>query len=64
MQTMKAPPSDHHVFDELCAGMGDWEPMLAAPFTPPMELELEDDGREGDAAPIDDLILAGLVSPY
>jgi hypothetical protein len=62
---MKAPPSDHHVFDELCAGLGDWEPMLAAPFAPPMDLEFEEEDREGqDAGPIDDLILAGLVSPY
>jgi hypothetical protein len=37
--------------------------MLAAPFTPPPEFEPETDSDE-DAAPIDDLILAGLVSPY
>ncbi len=63
MQTLKAPPSDHVRFDELCAGMGDWEPMLAAPFTPPLEMELELDEDEY-AGPIDDLILAGLVLPY
>jgi hypothetical protein len=61
---MKAPPSDHRVFDALCAGLGDWEPMLATPFAPPPDLELEDDREDQDAGPIDDLILAGLVSPY
>jgi hypothetical protein len=63
MQTLKAPPSDHERFDELCARLGDYEPMLAAPFTPPFELDLENE-RDEDAGPIDDLILAGLVSPY
>jgi hypothetical protein len=61
---MKAPLSDHRVFDELCAGVADWEPMLAAPFTPPPDLELEDDPDDQEARPMDDLILAGLVSPY
>jgi hypothetical protein len=62
---MKAPPSDHHVFDELCAGLGDWEPMLAAPFAPPMDLEFEpEDHEEQDSGAIDELILAGLVTPY
>jgi hypothetical protein len=65
MQTLKAPPSDHVRFDELCARMGDWEPMLAAPFTPPLDLDLDLEGdQEEDAGPIDDLIFASLVTPY
>jgi hypothetical protein len=63
VQTMKAPPSEHRTFDELCMGVADWEPMLAAPFTPPPDFELEEH-QDQDAGPIDDLILAGLVSPY
>jgi hypothetical protein len=54
------------MFDELTVGVADWEPMLAAPFTPPPDFapDEEDPDQERDAAPIDDLILAGLVSPY
>lgn len=63
---MQTPPSEHRTFDELCVGVADWEPMMAAPFTPPPDLELDEETRdqERDAGPIDDLILAGLVSPY
>ena len=63
MQTLKTPPSEHRTFDELCNGVADWEPMLAAPFAPPPDFELEED-RDQDAGPFDELILAGLVSPY
>jgi hypothetical protein len=63
VQTLKAPPSEHERFDALCARIGDWEPMLAAPFTPPLDVDLEDK-PDDDAGPIDDLILAGLVAPY
>jgi hypothetical protein len=63
MQTMKTPPSDHGRFDELCARLGDWEPMMSATATPLPEIEAEDD-QVRDAGAMDDLILAGLVSPY
>ena len=63
---MQTPPSEHRTFDELTMGVADWEPMLAAPFTPPPDLEPDDEAedREPSAGPIDDLILAGLISPY
>jgi hypothetical protein len=63
VQTLKTPPSEHRTFDELCNGVSDWEPMLAAPFAAPPDFELgEADGQDGGA--IDEAIFAGLVSPY
>ena len=63
---MQTPPSEHRTFDELTMGVADWEPMLATPFALPPHLEFDEEApdRERDAGPLDDLILAGLVSPY
>ena len=60
MQTMKTPPSDHAQFDQMCAEVGDFEPLPSVAAAPaPEDAEHED----VQAAPIDELILAGLISP-
>jgi hypothetical protein len=62
MQTIIAPPSDHQRFDELCERLDTWEPLTSIRATPPEpDVEDEEDRRSG---PLNDLILAGLVSPY
>jgi hypothetical protein len=53
-------PQAHPQFEQMCARLGDWEPLptvVAKPASPP---PADDDERN---APIDELILAGLVSP-
>ena len=62
MQTMKAPPSEHQHFDEICERLDEWEPLTSVRAIPPERaLEPEEVKHEG---PMNDLILAGLVSPY
>jgi len=61
MQTMKTPQTDHAQFDELCARVDDWEPLPAIAVAPVQPDASNDDEQE--AAPIDGMILAGLVSP-
>jgi hypothetical protein len=61
MQTMKAPQTDHAQFDELCARVDDWEPLPAIAIGPVQPDASNED--EQQAAPIDWMILAGLVSP-
>jgi hypothetical protein len=52
------PPHEHLAFDALCADVEEFEPLPAVKAAPP-ELDREDQ----DTAPLDGLILAGLVSP-
>ena len=59
--TTQAPSSGHVAFDALCAEVEDWE-TLPAVKTAPVELAEEAD-VEDETAPLDGLILAGLVSP-
>lgn len=62
MQTLKAPPSEHQRFEQICERVADWETLPAIPTTPP-ETAAETDTNQ-NVGPLNDLILAGLVSPY
>lgn len=64
---MQPTPSEHpdrQRFEEICAELGDWEPLptvvMEAPD--PSEPPPPDDGYEHDS-PLDGQILAGLVCP-
>jgi hypothetical protein len=59
--TDQAPSYGHVAFDALCAEVEDFEP-LPAVTAGPQELAQELDVEE-ETAPLDGLILAGLVSP-
>jgi hypothetical protein len=50
----------HEQFDFICAQVGDWEPLPAVTPIPPDEPELDE---EEQVAPMNELILAGLVAP-
>lgn len=60
MQTPQMP-SEHQEFDLVCARVGDWEPLPAVRTTPAEETYQTEDDEQ--VAPVDELILAGLVSP-
>ena len=62
MGTTRTPSAEHEQFDAICAGLSDWEP-LPTVVASPLEGDDEQDEQE-QAAPIDELILAGLVLPY
>jgi hypothetical protein len=62
MTSTLTTPTDHAHFEAICAHVDDWE-HLPAVLAAPTELEHED--PPGDhVAPLDGLILAGLVSPF
>jgi len=55
------PATEQAQFDEICAEVQDFEPL---PTVTPVPADLTAGAREGDdTAPLDELILAGLVSP-
>jgi len=55
------PATDQSHFDAICAEVKDFEPL---PTVTPVPADLSGEAREGDdTAPLDELILAGLVSP-
>jgi hypothetical protein len=51
----------HEQFEAICAQVGDWEPL---PTVVPVSYEQGEINLEQQEAPINDLILAGLVAPY
>jgi hypothetical protein len=54
-------PPDQSQFDQICSEVEDFEPL---PTVTPAPAELKADAKEGDdTAPLDELILAGLVLP-
>ena len=53
---------DQPLFEELCAQVGDFETLPTVPANP--SDEGVDDTYEDQTAPLDGLILAGLVTPY
>ncbi len=61
MRTTPIPDSDHAQFDEMCARLGEHEPLPTVVAKPAQEPDLSEDER---TAPLDELILAGLISPY
>jgi hypothetical protein len=61
MEPTKSESADHVQFDEICAEVGDWEHLPTVVTKPVQDSSSEtDDDR---TAPLDGLILAGLVSP-
>jgi hypothetical protein len=59
--TTETPSSEHNEFDALCAHVEEFEHLPAVKAVPP---ELVQNGADDEqAAPLDELILAGLVSP-
>ena len=48
-------------FEAMCAQVGDWEPL---PTVVPVSSDQDGIDVEEQEAPINDLILAGLVAPY
>ncbi len=61
MGKTQTPLESHAQFEEICARIGDFEPLPTVVAKP-----VEDPGvdQEERTAPLDELILAGLVSPY
>jgi hypothetical protein len=59
---MQTPSPEHTEFDAICSRVEEWEP-LPAVTTTPEEQTYETEGHE-EIAPVNELILAGLVSPY
>jgi hypothetical protein len=61
MPITEKPSSEHVEFDALCEQVEDWEHLPAVKVGPP---EFEQHGADDEqTAPLDELILAGLVSP-
>ena len=60
MKTPRMPSPEHTTFDALCAPVDDFEPLPAVRA----ELEPDDETSEERNAPLDGLILAGLVEPH
>jgi hypothetical protein len=61
MEPTPSESADHIQFDEICAQVGDWEHLPTVTTKPEDDASSETD--DGQTAPIDGLILAGLVSP-
>jgi hypothetical protein len=61
MKTVPSPSDEHARFDEICAGLAEWEPLLPATSSPTEpDLEQSDEDRTSE---LNGQILAGLVSP-
>jgi hypothetical protein len=61
MTWQSAPSKDHERFDAICAQIGEWDPLPSINTEPAPEAHELDE--EQQAAPLDQLIFAGLVSP-
>ena len=61
MSNAEARIDMHEQFETICAHVGDWEPL---PTVVPVSYEQDEIDVEEQEAPINDLILAGLVAPY
>ena len=57
------PSNDHAEFDSLCEPLEEFDPLLPAIKAEPPKTEQENQAEDEDA-PLDGLILAGLVAPY
>ena len=61
MGNTQIPTDDHPGFDAICSEVDDFEPLpTVTPVPAPPAPDLEEEER---TAPLDELILAGLVSP-
>jgi len=55
----------HEQFDAICARVGDWEPLPAVTAVSLEHPEFEEDGHDEErTAPLNEMILAGLLAPY
>lgn len=69
MTPPQMPSDDHEQFDAICSRVGDFEALpavMAAPAQPEAPIAEEPDDElfeEERAAPLNDLILAGLIAP-
>jgi hypothetical protein len=61
MDKTQTPDTEHAQFREMCARLDEHEPLPTVVAHPNQEPDADDEER---AAPLDELILAGLVSPY
>lgn len=63
MTPTQTPPTEHLVFDELCAQIDDFQQLPGVKSASP-ELARESESKvDEEPASLDGLILAGLVSP-
>jgi hypothetical protein len=60
--TMHTPQSEHTAFDAICAEIEDFEPLPTITTEPPAPEPEHEPSRHERASPIDEQILAGLVS--
>jgi hypothetical protein len=58
VEATQTPSAEHVEFDRLCAALEEWLPLPAYTNAP-----LESWGEEDEETPLDEQILAGLVSP-
>ena len=61
MSEQNTHAEDHPQFDEICARVEDHEPLPTIVARPNQDSGASEEER---TAPLDELILAGLVSPY
>ena len=61
METPRMPSAEHIEFDAICAPVEDFEPLPTVRADTEVE---EDEAFEEPYAPLDGLILAGLVEPH
>jgi len=61
MQQIRMPSPDQARFDAICAEVEDWETLPA--LLSPSRGDVSESEHERRAAPLNELILAGLVSP-
>jgi hypothetical protein len=61
--TTHAPPEGRIVFDAMCAQLEEWETLPSVKSTSPEMADEVDANVDDQTAPLDGLILAGLVSP-
>jgi hypothetical protein len=63
MSNMQIPSDEHPGFDQICSEVEDFEPLPTVTPVPAPPAEAREQGDEERTAPLDELILAGLVSP-
>ena len=60
MESTQTPPQEHVEFDRLCSQLEDFEHIPTVVVSPALEPEAD---AEHDVPEVDQLILAGLVTP-
>jgi hypothetical protein len=63
MTEIQTPSEVHAQFDSICAQLTEFEPLPTVVAKPPAQTNGELDHEE-QTAPLDALILAGLIAPY